>query len=296
MYEEFIIGIICGAMLCGSWLTHYARKPVNRTECIYSHSVFPGLMKVAGQMLEVVLVRRNVPNGHGFDHAISVLAHAINAISVTQQALSNDRKFAIELAALLHDADDRKYFPKNQNFENARNIVRIVAPGIEELVITMIVYISASKNQNNVPEDAVNHPWLLYPRWADRLEAIGWTGVVRAWDYAIESNLPLFTDRTARVRDELPLFNKIATKKRFDEYSGKSESMIDHYYDKLLRVCDMETDNAYFLTIARMRCKPLVAVCLAFGDRGGSALGDDVLSQARALAKDEQNTVIMKTK
>jgi hypothetical protein len=45
----------------------------------------------------------------------------------------------------------------------------------------MISYVSASANGNRVPERAESEPYLLWPRWCDRLEAIGPIGAVRCY-------------------------------------------------------------------------------------------------------------------
>lgn len=48
---------------------------------------------------------------------------------------------------------------------------------------------TGSKNGNSVPDDAVREPELLWPRWADRLEATGEIGILRAlssrWQFAM---------------------------------------------------------------------------------------------------------------
>lgn len=48
-------------------------------------------------------------SSHGIGHAKTVLSHMIQALSV-EPSLSSDQKMILMLAALLHDADDRKYF------------------------------------------------------------------------------------------------------------------------------------------------------------------------------------------
>jgi hypothetical protein len=37
----------------------------------------------------------------------------------------------------------------------------------------MVSYVSCSSNKDKVPARCINYPWLLYPRHADRLEAMG---------------------------------------------------------------------------------------------------------------------------
>jgi len=50
----------------------------------------------------------------------------------------------------------------------------------------MIDYVSASKNGNKIPEEALAEPEWLWPRCCDRLEAIGVIGAVRCYQYSIE--------------------------------------------------------------------------------------------------------------
>ena len=52
---------------------------------------------------------------------------------------------------------------------------------IVEDALTMIDYVSASKNGNSVPEEALETPEVLWVRFCDRLEAIGTIGVVRCY-------------------------------------------------------------------------------------------------------------------
>ncbi len=227
-----------------------------------------------------------VQPSHGILHALKVLRHTHRALEECPK-LTSGTKLAIMLAALLHDADDKKYFPKNKSYQNARQIVRQVYPDAEELVIEMIGYVSCSSNGSSIPRDAVKRPWLLFPRWADRLEAIGHIGIVRAWEYTLETNRPVFTKDTPRAKD-IHWLSHIATKERYANYvssGGKSASMIDHYYDKLLHICDFETDNKYLIETAKKRRKPLVDICLLYGEDG--RLDIDLLDRARRRAADE---------
>lgn len=198
--------------------------------------------------------------------------------------MSADEILAVKLAALLHDADDRKYFAHN-DFENARAIMRVVCPDLESLVIQMIGYVSSSKNGDTIPDECRDREWMLYPRWADRLEAIGWVGVVRAWEYTLETKRPLFTNETPKAKNVAELM-EIASEERYRAYSGKSASMIDHYYDKLLRLNNFETKNRYLFEASRDLLAPLIAVCLAFGE---NKLDDSMLVMARIEAGKERS-------
>lgn len=66
--------------------------------------------------------------------------------------LSEVVKDNIILACLLHDADDRKYFPIHTNYENARQILtdeKVDADRIEQ-IIGMIKVVSYSKNGDSI--------------------------------------------------------------------------------------------------------------------------------------------------
>ena len=113
---------------------------------------------------------------------------------------------ALRLAALLHEADDHKYFKKDE--KNVRRILREILSGledakmIEEEVEEMISYVSASGNGNKVPGPAVGDPTLLWPRFCDRLEAIGTIGAVRCYQYNSEKGDPLMIKTTPRPNTE----------------------------------------------------------------------------------------------
>lgn len=113
---------------------------------------------------------------------------------------------ALRLAALLHEADDHKYFKEEE--KNARRILKEVlsdleeAKKIEDEVEEMISYVSASGNGNKVPERAIGDPSLLWPRFCDRLEAIGLVGAVRCYQFNTEKGDPLMVKTTPRPTTE----------------------------------------------------------------------------------------------
>ena len=60
---------------------------------------------------------------------------------------------------------------------------------------------------------------------------------------------------------------------RFEQYqkTGQSASMMDHYYDKLLHIAHFSesvVQNRWLTEEAARRVKPLVDVCVAFGQSG----------------------------
>lgn len=214
---------------------------------------------------------------HGIAHARDVRGIAARALAARPQRLPQPKELRVQLAALLHDADDHKYFPDNSQNQNARAVLaELVLEGVAlgpddvEHIVRMIGWVSVSKNGDAVPPGAED--WELYPRYADRLAASGWGGAYRCWHYTEEKGAPLYTDATPRAADEGDLWARVATRARYEAYRGASASMIDHYYDKLLRVLDQvkaqEPENEYLRKEAAARTAPLIEIALEFGRTG----------------------------
>ncbi|CAJ1943605.1 unnamed protein product [Cylindrotheca closterium] len=258
---------------------------------------------------------------HGWKHVHAVWKH-------TQQALisyfhndeninENDSRSSwssskisieIQLASLLHDLDDRKYFPKPKitrllpnKYSNAAALLEQLGIEVIEglpvggsgndtliknysdrisghIILQMISWVSCSENGNLVPklvqETGAYH--LLIPRWADRLEAVGARGVVRCYQYNKEQqSAPLFSDQSPRPKNEQELWFLLQSNpNRLHDYmdrGGTSTDMISHYYDKLLPVAKPPKSivrNQYLETQADLGAKHLVEVCVRFGKSG----------------------------
>jgi len=157
----------------------------------------------------------------------------------------------------LHDADDRKYFKPTAEVQeeinrlddgeaklrlqycNACTVMQEIGAGDQVVsdALEMIGHVSTSANGNSVPEVALSNPEFLWPRFCDRLEAIGPIGAVRCYQYNTEIGAPLAVDSTPKPQSERELWEDHVVDERFINYQqsgGKSESMMDHYYDKLL--------------------------------------------------------------
>ena len=219
-------------------------------------------------LLKIILEEHRVSPCHGISHAKIVMYHAFNALE--DYELSEEDKLAVLLSALLHDADDGKFFPENHNYENLRIILRDngKTDTFIEKVVYMVSLVSASKNGDNIPPEVVGKEWMLIPRYADRLEAIGVIGIERCLTYSL-SRMPLFISTTPRPKTEEDIWLS-ATEERYSQYATgrKSESMIDHYYDKLLRLSIFPIKNKYFDTECEIRRKPLIDFLLLFGEKG----------------------------
>ncbi|EOD41012.1 hypothetical protein EMIHUDRAFT_439442, partial [Emiliania huxleyi CCMP1516] len=134
--------------------------------------------RAIGGLIQLCL-ETGIDDSHGAGHAAAVLHHAEAAVAAAAQPLSEARALAVRLAALLHDADDKKYFPKTcRTYANARQIMSDAgaAPAVVEDALRMISLVSCSANGNAAPPEARTSPELLWPRWADRLEATSTIG------------------------------------------------------------------------------------------------------------------------
>jgi uncharacterized protein len=262
------------------------------------------IVSIARDGLAALCEKARIPESHGLGHASRVLAHVEEALAAVAGSapaggcsggkrrrvhdIPLARALAVRLAALLHDADDRKYFRDcaKGSYPNAERLMREalgpVADSDESVIrdaVRMISLVSCSSNGNTVPLDAKEEPELLWPRWADRLEATGEIGIIRCWQFNKEVSAPLVSTETPRPRDEEEVWS-YATPERFARYQstgGESASMMDHYYDKLLRVARPPVDavqNSYLEAEMAKRASPLVKVCLDYGRTGEVPLDD----------------------
>lgn len=228
------------------------------------------LIDLAAQQLEQIL-KGKVDPCHGIDHALIVVDHVNKALERMEIPISDKEQFAVKMAALLHDADDGKFFSTSIELTNARNIMENLNLSQEtiDLVLKMINLVSCSKNGNS--RTGVEEEWMLYPRFADRLEALGEIGLVRCWVYTYHINRPLFTHETPRPKN-LNELREAASPNRFTKYvtaKGKisSSSFIDHFYDKLLHIGDVGT-NPYFTDEVKIRLKIMEDFLIEFGQSG----------------------------
>jgi len=206
---------------------------------------------------------------HNYEH-ISRLLDMVENISLKEYNTGMHEPLLVQylvfLATALHDVDDAKFFPDNHNYENARMFLKETGLKDDEvaLVIEMISCVSSSVNGDSVPEKAKKHEWFLFPRYVDRLDAIGLTGIHRCITYAINKGNPFYLNQTPRVKTEEELW-KIATLERYQKYNGKSPSVIDHFYDKLLRLADFETDSEYIQSQKKESKQVMIKFVLEFG-------------------------------
>lgn len=226
------------------------------------------VVRHATRMLDDLLRLHKVPESHGLDHAKKTRVNVARAINCTSTHCTAVSKLALELAGLLHDADDHKYFGADSR--NAARILGAVLPNdpvVRHVALLAISYVSASANGDTVSAEARQYPTLLYPRYADRLEAMGERGLVRCQQYTDEKMKGYHDKCTPQPRNEDELW-EMASQERYVEYvkrGGTSSTMLDHYFDKLLRMTKalMNCGNPYVEMEARRRLHAMLDLCLA---------------------------------
>ena len=215
---------------------------------------------------------------HGLHHVLAVYNHALKAIACHEPLLSACMAMEVKIAALLHDVDDKKYFPNQKvGFENAREIMaKAQVPKHScDTVLDMIRLVSCSSNGNQVPRHIIDGGkyYLLIPRWSDRLEAVGKVGIVRSYQYNTEHGQPLSSSQSPRARTREEIW-QCAQPERFIAYQssgGISTDMISHYYDKLLHIACPPKElirNPYLERMAEESSEELVELCIRFGKTG----------------------------
>ena len=161
-------------------------------------------------------------SGHDFDHTMRVF-HMATTIAREENA---DLQ-TVQLAALLHDVDDRKLSP--QTYEHKDNAVRFLRDNsVEEdkirTIVEIISQISFSAG-NGTPSTLEG----MCVQDADRLDAIGAIGIGRAFAFG--------GSRGRRIHDP----------------EGKdTTTTIQHFYDKLLLLKD-RMNTATGKNLANMR-------------------------------------------
>ena len=223
--------------------------------------------------------REYLDDTHGFDHMIRVFNHCKEGIESYNKSIhrhhdgiSSHLGILIKLAGLLHDIDDRKYFPNSLDYDNARYILSKITGFTQQdidIIIKMISWVSSSNNGDRIPVELIGNDIHIYliPRYADRLDALGYYGLYRTLHYTLKVGDMLFNEHTLKAKTREELFDNVATLERYGNYVGKnkSDTMIDHFYDKLLRASYFPIDNQYFDEQCTIMREPMIKVALYFG-------------------------------
>jgi uncharacterized protein len=137
----------------------------------------------------------------------------------------------VRLSALLHDADDRKFFGDN-GYANARRFMdsESMSADVQGRVCHVISQISFKGRDTVVPDTIEGR----IVQDADRLDAIGAIGIARTFAYGGSKG------RMMHVPDEAHKADMSE-----EEYFSNEGTSVNHFHEKLLLLKDMmNTDSA----------------------------------------------------
>ena len=176
----------------------------------------------------------NEYGGHDYFHTLRVFKMATRIA----EGEGADVEIA-QLAALLHDVDDRKLLPETyQNQTHARNF--LCSNGVDANTVERICQIirEISFGANSTVPTTIEGKCV---QDADRLDAIGAIGIARAFAYGGSHN------RHMHHPDIEPNVNM--TK---EEYVKSESTTINHFYEKLFKLAPlMNTQTAIEIAQAR---------------------------------------------
>ncbi len=176
-----------------------------------------------------VYVREKFENeysGHDWFHTLRVFRTATRIAEAEGADI-----VTVQLAALLHDVDDRKLSP--ETYEDKANARRFLAENnVDEGKIEEICRIISeiSFAENRVPSTLEGK----CVQDADRLDAIGAIGIARAFAYGGNHNRLMYHPEVE------PNFHMSR-----EEYVKSNSTTVNHFYEKLFKLTDMmNTDTA----------------------------------------------------
>lgn len=156
--------------------------------------------------------------GHDYYHTIRVFKMATKIANVEKANI-----IIVQLAALLHDVDDRKLSPNTfkQKERATMFLKRCKIPEKQIIWICEIISeVSFSENGSLIPNSLEGK----CVQDADRLDAMGAIGIARTFAFGGNNNRPMYNP-------QIPPGNKLMDN---DSIKCKRSTSINHFYEKLL--------------------------------------------------------------
>ena len=176
-------------------------------------------------------------SGHDFAHTLRVYKLAVRIAE--QEGADID---IVSLAAILHDADDRKLFPETAKTK-AHAVSFMRQEHLDEDTIARVVHIIDQVSFKGTDSEIPDTMEGKCVQDADRLDAIGAIGIARAFAYGGAHGRLLYDP------DDAPL-----TGMDYEMYRNHKSATLNHFYEKLFLLKGMmNTETARAMAEERDR-------------------------------------------
>ena len=172
----------------------------------------------------IKFVRNELLNDHS-GHDIKHIERVVNNAKKIMSVEGGNGKIIIT-ACYLHDVIDKKLYDNIEEQKNkVYNILKENNYNNEEIDEIMDIISSISYNNGNFKElNTINS---MIVRDADRLDAIGSIGIIRAIEYGASKQRSFYEEQNIIVQNNNLTFNK------------STDTTLSHFYDKLLKLEDL---------------------------------------------------------
>ena len=170
---------------------------------------------------------QNDSGGHDAEHTFRVRRLAMRLADSEPDC---DRT-VVELAALLHDADDHKLF-HTENNRNARVFLERNGVGADmaDRICSVINSVSFSQNRGRSPDTLEGK----IVQDADRLDAIGAIGIARTFAYGGEHGRPL-SESVQHFREKLLLLRDMMNTGAAKAIAEKRHALMETFWEEFAR-------------------------------------------------------------